>query len=158
MKTMLDATDIRLLDLLQQDASLSNKDLAERAHVSPATGLRRIRRLTEAGIIERQVAILAPDQLGSVLLVIVEITLDQQSSELQRAFESRVVADATVQQCYQVSAGADFVLVLQVRSMEEYHQTAHNLFSSDTNVRNVRAFFSVRRAKFLPQLNLSGLC
>ena len=56
----LDATDIRLLDLLQTDASLSNLTLAQRAHTSPATALRRVRRLLDSGVIERRVALLSP--------------------------------------------------------------------------------------------------
>jgi Lrp/AsnC family leucine-responsive transcriptional regulator len=56
----LDATDLRLLDLLQTDASLSNQALAERAHTSPATALRRVRRLVDDGVIERRVALLSP--------------------------------------------------------------------------------------------------
>lgn len=56
----LDATDLRLLEILQEDASLSNLELAVRAHVSPATALRRVRRLVDNGVIERRVALLDP--------------------------------------------------------------------------------------------------
>ena len=55
----LDDTDLRLLDLLQDNAGLSNQDLAAAAHVSPATALRRVRRLTDSGVIERRIALLA---------------------------------------------------------------------------------------------------
>ena len=83
----LDAVDLRVLDLLQQDASLSNQALAERAHVSPATCLRRVRRLVETGVIEKQVAILSPEKLGAGLSALVEITLDRQGAEHLDAFE-----------------------------------------------------------------------
>ena len=63
----LDPTDLRLLDLLQHDASLSNQDLAAAAHVSPATCLRRVRRLVEAGVIERRVALLSHERLGPII-------------------------------------------------------------------------------------------
>ena len=76
----LDAIDHRLLHLLQADASRSNQALAEAAHVSPATALRRVRRLVEAGVIERQIAIVAPAQVGG-LTALVEITLDRQGAE-----------------------------------------------------------------------------
>ena len=65
--SVLDETDLRLLALLQDDASQSNQALAQAAHVSPATAMRRVRRLVESGIIERQVAILSPQKLGAGL-------------------------------------------------------------------------------------------
>ena len=107
----LDATDLRLLDLLQTDASLSNQDLAARAHTSPATALRRVRRLVERGVIERRVALLSPAALGEALNAIIEITLDRQGAEHLEAFEQRAVNDAAVQQCWRVAPGPDFVLV-----------------------------------------------
>jgi DNA-binding Lrp family transcriptional regulator len=150
----LDATDLRLLDLLQSDASLSNQDLAERALTSPATALRRVRRLVDAGVIERRVALLNPQALGDALAVIVEITLDRQGAEHLDAFEARAVAEAAVQQCWRVSPGPDFVLVLQAPDMAAYHALVQRLFTQDANVRNVRAYFSVKRAKFDPRIEL----
>ena len=150
----LDATDLRLLDLLQGDASLSNQALAERALTSPATALRRVRRLVDEGLIERSVAILNPQKLGAGLTALVEITLDRQGAEHLAAFEQRAVADAAVQQCYRVSPGPDFVLVLQVADMPAYHALVQRLFTQDANVRNVKSFFSVHRAKFETRLPL----
>ena len=148
----IDEVDIRLLDQLQQDASLSNLELAERVHTSPPTCLRRVKRLREAGLIERQIAVLAGDKLAPVLghglCAIVEITLDRQATELLDAFERRVSAEAAVQQCYRVSPGPDFVLVVHVLDMPDYSALAQRLFTSDANVRNVKAFFSVKRSKF----------
>lgn len=153
----LDPTDLRVLELLQQDASLSNQELAARAHVSPATCLRRVRRLVEAGVIERRVALLSPEKLGAGLTAIVEITLDRQGAEHLAAFEQKVLAEAAVQQCYRVSPGPDFVLVLQVPDMPAYQALVLRLFTQDANVRNVKAFFSVLRSKFDPSLDLSPL-
>ena len=113
----LDATDLRVLDQLQSDASLSNDALARRVHVSPATCLRRVKRLVEAGVIERRVAILSPERLGHGLTVIAEVTLDRQGAEHVAAFEARAIAEASVQQCYRVSPGPDLVLLLHVADM-----------------------------------------
>ncbi|MDP2008366.1 MAG: Lrp/AsnC family transcriptional regulator [Rubrivivax sp.] len=150
----LDVTDLRLLDLLQTDASLSNQALAERAGTSPATALRRVRRLQEAGVIERQVALLNPGALGAGLTALVEITLDRQGAEHLDAFEARAVAETAVQQCWRVSPGPDFVLVLFVADMPAYHALVQRLFTQDANVRNVKAYFGVKRAKFDPRLTL----
>ncbi|MGN6830001.1 Lrp/AsnC family transcriptional regulator [Paucibacter sp. M5-1] len=152
----LDTTDLRVLDLLQQDASLSNQALAELAHVSPATCLRRVKRLVETGVIERRVALLSPDKLGAGLSAIVEITLDRQGAEHLAAFEQKLLAEVAVQQCYRVSPGPDFVLILQVPDMPAYHALVLRLFTQDANVRNVKTFFSVLRSKFEPRLSLPG--
>ena len=149
-----DAIDLRLLDALQADASLSNQDLAARVAVSPATCLRRVKRLADAGVIERRVAILSPEKLGAGLSAILEITLDRQGAEHLDAFEARAVQDTAVQQCGRVSPGPDFVLVVQVADMPAYHALTQRLLTQDTNVRNIKAFFSVKRAKFDTRIGL----
>jgi Lrp/AsnC family transcriptional regulator, leucine-responsive regulatory protein len=155
----LDLTDMRLLELLQRDASLSNQALAEMAHTSAPTCLRRVKRLRDAGLIARQVAILDADQLAAVqghgLTAIVEVSLDRQDTDRLDAFEACVAQDDGVQQCYRVSPGPDFVLVVCARDMPGYLALARRLFTSDANVRNVKAFFSVKRAKFETKMPLA---
>lgn len=154
----LDTIDLRLLAQLQHDAGLSNQRLAEVVGVSPATSLRRVQRLKAAGLIEREVALLQPDTLatalGHGLTALVEISLDRQGQEHLDTFEALAVAEAAVQQCYRVSPGPDFVLVLAVRDMPAYQAVAQHLFTQHANVRHVRAFFSIKRAKFAPALPL----
>ena len=155
----IDAIDLQLLGLLQRDASLSNQDLAARVHTSPPTCLRRVKRLIEAGLIERQIAILNPQlvaqAVGHGLTAIVEITMDRQDGDSLLAFEKRVATVPAVQQCYQVSPGPDFVLIVHARHMPDYQAMAQRLFTRDANVRNVKAFFSVKRSKFGAELPLS---
>ena len=146
--TPLDDIDRRLLSLLQSDASRTNQDLAAAAHVSAATCLRRVKRLVDEGYIERRVALLSADRLGPQLTAVVEVTLDRQGAEHLAAFQQRAVADDGVQQCYRVSAGPDFVLIVGVADMAAYNQLVERLFTQDANVRNVKSFFSVERAKF----------
>ena len=152
----IDVVDVQLLELLQGDSSLSNQALAKRVHVSPPTCLRRIKRLRDAGLIEREIAVLSLDNLASVLgyglSAIVEISLDRQGAEFLDAFEARLVADDAVQQCYRVSPGPDFVVLVHVADMPGYLALAQRLFTSEANVRNVKAFFSVKRAKFQPKV------
>lgn len=148
----LDAHDWRILSLLQADAGLSNQALADRVSLSPATCHRRVQRLTQAGVIEKRVAILSPTKLaawtGWGLSALVEVSLDVQTSEALDAFEARAVDEPSVQQCWRVSPGPDFVLVIQVADMPAYQEVARRLFNEDARVRNVRAFFGVKRAKF----------
>ena len=147
-----DSTDRRLLELLQQDASRSNQDLAAAAHVSPATCLRRVRRLVDAGVIERRIAVVSAERLGSGLTAISEVTLDREGAEHLAAFEQRAVREPAVQQCYRISPGPDFLLVLHVSDMAAWHALTERLYTQDANVRNVKTFFSVHRAKFDPRI------
>ena len=154
--SVLDDTDRRLLDALQRDTSASNQSLAERLDISPPTCLRRLRRLREDGWIQSEVAILDPARIGPMLTAVIEVSLDRQDAASLETFERRVAPDDAVQQCYRVSPGPDFVLIVAVRDMPGYQALAQRLFTSDANVRNVKAFFSVHRAKFAPQLPLPG--
>ncbi len=158
---ILDATDLRLLAQLQTDAALSNQALAERLHISPPTCLRRVKRLHDAGLIEREIAILSVDKLASSvghgLCAIVEITLDRQDNAALEAFEQRVAAQDAVQQCYRVSPGPDFCLVVHSANMPEYLALVQQLFTVDANVRNVKTFFSIKRSKFGARLPLPDL-
>jgi Lrp/AsnC family leucine-responsive transcriptional regulator len=145
---MMDDIDRRILNVLQVDASHTNAELAELVHVSPPTCLRRVKQLNENGVIERQVAIVSPERVGARLTAIVEITLDVQAADRMEEFERAVAFEAAVLQCYRVSPGPDFVLVVQVADMPAYHALAHRLFTTHSNVRNVKAYFSTFRSKF----------
>jgi DNA-binding Lrp family transcriptional regulator len=148
----LDEVDLRLLAQLQDDASISNQALADALRLSPATCHRRVKRLKDEGFIERQVAILSPrkmaEALGYGLSALVEVSMDVQTQEALDAFEARAVAEPAVQQCWRVSPGPDFIIVAQVADMPAYQQLAQHLFTQASQVRNVRAFFAVKRAKF----------
>jgi Lrp/AsnC family leucine-responsive transcriptional regulator len=144
----MDEIDRRILNALQVDASQTNAELAAAVHVSPPTCLRRVKQLRESGVIQRQVAIVAPEKVGPSLTALVEISLDVQAAERMAEFEALVAAEAAVLQCYRVAPGPDFVLVVQVADMPAYHALAHRLFASHANVRNVKAYFSTFRSKF----------
>jgi len=157
----LDATDLKLLSALQADASISNIALANKLQISAPTCLRRTKRLVQEGWIEKQVAILSSDKLGQLMghkvTALIEVSLDKQGEELLQAFENRAVQEAAVQQCWRVSPGPDFMLVVQVTDMPAYLAFTQRLLTQDANVRNVKAFFSVKRAKFGTQITLPAI-
>ena len=154
----LDATDLKLLSALQADASISNIALANKLQISAPTCLRRTKRLVQEGWIEKQVAILSSGKLGQFMgqrvTALIEVSLDKQGEELLQAFENRAVQEAAVQQCWRVSPGPDFLLVVQVTDMPAYLAFTQRLLTQDANVRNVKAFFSLKRAKFGTQITL----
>lgn len=155
----IDSVDIELLNSLQSNSELSNQAVAALLQISPATCLRRIKRLRDAGLIEREIALLSPDKLAATLgygiTALVEISLERQGNEQLEAFEAKVNADDTVQQCYRVSPGPDFMLVVHVADMPGYLALAQRLFTDNANVRNVKAFFSIKRSKFKPKVLLA---
>jgi Lrp/AsnC family leucine-responsive transcriptional regulator len=154
----LDTVDLQLLAILQADASISNIALADKLRISAPTCLRRTKRLQQEGWIEKQVAILSSDKLGLAMghsvTALIEVSLDKQGEELLQAFETRAVQETAVQQCWRVSPGPDFMLVVQVTDMPSYLAFTQRLLTQDANVRNVKAFFSVKRAKFGTQIPL----
>ena len=154
----LDDTDLQLLQQLQLDSSLSNQALARHLELSAPTCLRRVKRLQELGLIEKQVAILSSEHIarltGHGLQAIVEVSLDRQDSSSLLQFEHKAVAEPGVQQCWRVSPGPDFILVIATIDMPAYLALSQKLFTQDANVRNVKAFFSIKRAKFTTALPL----
>jgi DNA-binding Lrp family transcriptional regulator len=161
LSSSLDAVDLKLLALLQADASLSNLALADKLGISAPTCLRRTKRLQQEGWIEKQVAILSADKLGQFsghgVTALIEVSLDKQGEELLQAFETRAVKEAAVQQCWRVSPGPDFMLVVNVSDMPAYLAFTQRLLTQDANVRNVKAFFSVKRAKFGTEISLPNV-
>jgi len=144
----MDDIDRRILTVLQRDAAQTNSELAQAVHVSPPTCLRRVKHLTDTGVITRRVALVDPSKIGPSLTVIVEISLDVQAAERMAEFEALVATEPAVLQCYRVAPGPDFVLIVQVGDMPAYHALAHRLFAAHANVRNVKAYFSTFRSKF----------
>jgi Lrp/AsnC family transcriptional regulator, leucine-responsive regulatory protein len=155
-ESTLDLTDLQLLDLMQRDAGLSNVQMATQLHISPPTCMRRVRRLHALGLIERHVAIVRPEALaplvGHGLQALVEVTLERQNTEALDAFEATAVAHDGVQQCWRVSPGPDFMLVIACHDMPAYLALSQQLFTAHGNVRNVKTFFATKRAKFSPHL------
>lgn len=152
----LDAIDLKILDGLQKDASLSNQELAQKVFVSAPTCLRRVKRLKELGLIQSIVALLneplLAQELGHGLSAIVEITLDQQGTEHTARFAEKMKQAACISLCLRVSTGPDFVLMMHAPNMPDFLALSQNLFTQDANVRNVKTYFCIEQVKFSPRI------
>lgn len=144
----LDRTDRRILTLLQHDARLTNQRLAERVGLSPPACLKRVRRLTDAGYIARQVVLLDPQRLGPLLHIVVEVTMERDRKDLHRRFIQRAVSYPAVKQCYQVTGEVDFVLIVVVPDMDAYDCFCDEVLYADDNLRKFRTLVSRFRNKF----------
>lgn len=145
---VLDALDSALLDLLQRDATLPMRALADQVGSSPATCQRRIAQMRESGVLQRQVAIVDRQRVGRPLTVFVSIELDRQNAALLAQFEKRMAAEDDVMACYEVSGEFDFLLIVNAASMAQYHAFTREVFSSNNNVRNFRSMFAMNCSKF----------
>jgi Lrp/AsnC family leucine-responsive transcriptional regulator len=150
----LDRLDLQILDLLQKDASLPIRVLAERVHSSPATCQRRIAQLKASGVLLREVAIVDRLKVGRPITVFVLVELDKQNDALLRSFEKRVAAEDDVMACYEISGEFDFLLVVNSASMASYHAFTREVFSSPNNVRNFKSTFAMNCSKFETRVSL----
>ena len=147
MRTAMDRIDKRLLNLLQEDASRTNAELADLVGLAPSSCLRRIRRLKQSGVIDRVVAVLAPAKAGKTLKAIVTVELERHGELYMREFLGMVTSEPAVIQAYGVSGETDAVLMLRLTDMEEYDALCERLFQDRSNVARYYTMFVIRTAK-----------
>lgn len=144
----MDNLDRRILERLQHDASVTNQALADEVGLSPSACLKRVRRLRESGIIEREVALLSPEAMGPCLHIVVEVTMERDRKSLYKRFLNRVLAAPEVKQCYQVTGECDFILIVVVPDMDAYDRFCDAVLYADDNMRKFRTLLSRKRSKF----------
>lgn len=143
----MDKIDRKLLNILQQDASRTNVDMAEDVGLSPSTCLRRVQRLHKAGFIDRIVAILNPAKAGRVIKALVTVELKLHGEQHMRRFLDLASAEEAVTQAYSVTGAMDVVLMLRLRDMEEFDALCDRLFRDETNVTRFVTMMIIRTAK-----------
>ncbi len=147
MSANLDAIDKAILNLLQDDATLPLKAVAEQVHVSVATAQRRIQALIDGGVITRQVAIVDPNKVGYGLTAVVMIEMARSNNSMQHRFERLMNAQPQVMSCYEVSGDADFMLMVNAKNMNDYHQFTRSLLTYENNVRHFKSQFVMNFTK-----------
>ncbi len=147
MSHELDDIDKAILNLLQDDATLPLKTVAERVHVSIATAQRRIQMLISSEIITKQVAIVNPSKVGYGLTAVVMIEMERSNTSMQQRFERLMDAQPQVMSCYEVSGDFDFMLMVNAKNMSDYHQFTRSLLTYENNVRNFKSQFVMNFTK-----------
>ena len=143
----IDSHDIRILEALQEDGSLSNQEIADRVGLSASPCSRRIRLLHEAGIIASTVVRLSPEKLGLDLCVLIHIRMDRHTPERFDNFESIVRGYPEVQECYLITGQeADYQLKIIVPNMDEYQRFLLEKITRIEGVIGVHSSFVLRRA------------
>ena len=143
----LDLADRTLLALLQTDGRTALDRMADATGLSAATVQRRVKRLREAGVIERETAVLDPAALGWAMTFLVLVEMERERIDVLDAFRRRMRSEPQVQQCYYITGDADFALICLARDMADYEQLTRRLFFDDMNVRRFRTSVVMERTK-----------
>jgi Lrp/AsnC family leucine-responsive transcriptional regulator len=147
---VMDAFDIKILNIVQRDNRLSAEKIAERVGLSPSSVQRRLKRLRKSGIIEADVAVVSPEAAGRRLIAIVGVTLQQErplGPEMQE-FKKLMLQAPEVMQCYHVTGDSDFVLIITAKDMQEYEALTRRFFVENKSVRRFYTSIVVSRVKF----------
>ena len=150
----IDDIDKRILNLLQEDATLPLKNIAEKVHASVATCQRRIQMMTETGGITRQVVIVNPTELGFDLSAFVLIEMEKQNTALQHGFERLMNRLPNVMSCYEISGDYDFLLLVHAKNMAEYHRFTRDNLTYENNVRRFKSQFVMNFSKVGTKIQL----
>jgi DNA-binding Lrp family transcriptional regulator len=149
----LDDVDHELLGLLQRDSGRTLRQLGELVALSPSAVKRRIDRYYKHGVISRQVAVLDPNRLPTVLLAVCLVMLERESSRHHQTFRERLLAATEVQQIYDVSGDWDYVVIVACSGMAHHTEVVDRLFKDAPNVRRFTTLFvldPVRTSGALP--------
>jgi len=144
---MPDRFDIKLLALVQGNNRLTAAELAERVGLSPSACHRRLQKLRADGVIVGDAAIIAPEAIGRHIMMIVNVTLEREQSDVIRTFKQAMRDEPEVMQCYYVTGATDFVIVLTARSMEDYDRWVDRFLFSNRNVRRFETLVVMDRVK-----------
>ncbi|WP_267321935.1 Lrp/AsnC family transcriptional regulator [Aminobacter sp. MET-1] len=153
----LDAIDIRILSAIQEDASLSNAELARRIGLSASPCLARVRALEDSGIITRRVALLDPVMLGANVSVFIQVTLEKQIEALLEVFEAAMSRFPEVMECYLMTGDSDYLLRVVVRDTVALQHFIVDRLSKTRGVANIRSSFALKQVKYKTALPLEDL-
>lgn len=126
----LDKTDLRILKALQEEAKITNQDLALKIHLSPSSCLMRVRKLEQAGILESYHAVINLKKICRMVQCIVTISMKNQSRSELAEFQEYVKSIPEVLECYTVSGAFDFFLKIAAPNMERYNEITDQLLES----------------------------
>lgn len=147
MASQLDESDKAILNALQQDATMSLEGLADASDVSVPTVQRRLKRLRDTGVIDREVAIIDPQKVGQSMSFIVMVEMESERIDHLDAFRRAAKAEPQVQQCYYVTGEADFCLICTAKDIQDFETLTHRLFFDNSNIRRFRTSVVMDRTK-----------
>ena len=143
----IDATDARILTVLQKRGRISNADLSEVVNLSPSACHRRVQRLEDAGIIRDYVALLDPKKMKRQAVVFVEITLQGQTEEVLDAFEREVARIPDVLECHLMAGTADYLLKVVAEDTEDFARIHRRALARLPGVAQMHSSFALKTVR-----------
>lgn len=143
----LDRTDIRILDMLQHDARVTTKEIADKLGLTITPTAVRIRKLEDAGYIKRYVAILDKDKIGKTLIAFTSIQLREHTQTSLRNFEKTSIKFKEVMECYRLTGQFDFLLKVAIKDMQEYNAFLMERLATVPNIGSVQTYFVLSEGK-----------
>src|SRR6266566_10019378 len=147
MLAALDKTDISILQLLQHDARITTKEIADKLGKSVTPVYERIRKLEDTGYIRRYVALLDKDLIGKNLTAFTTVQLKEHSQSALRGFEKEVIKFQEVMECYHLTGQFDFLIKVAIQDMKEYNAFLMNKLATLSNVKSVQTYFVLSEGK-----------
>ncbi len=147
MLSALDETDIRILQLLQHDARITTKEIADKLGKSVTPIYERIRKLEESGYIQRYVALLNKEMVGKNLIAFTTVQLKEHSQAALRGFEREGIKFQEVMECYHLTGQFDFLLKIAINDMNEYNAFLMTKLATLPNIGVVQTFFVLSEGK-----------
>lgn len=143
----MDDKDLQILRLVQENARLTAESLSQDVGLSPPAVQKRLKKLRDTGVIEREIAVLSPGRLGREMTIIVEVLLERENRAHLEAFKRKMRAAPCVQQCYYTTGEADFLLILTVRDIKEYEEFTQTHFFDESNISRFKTAVVMDRVK-----------
>ncbi len=150
----LQSTDVDILQMLQQDASLSTGAIAERLNLSQSPCWRRINRIEQAGLIKKRVALLDRRALGMDVVVFATVSLTANGRQNLEAFEREIVRFPEVMECYTMAGIWDYMLKVVARDIAHYEDFVRNTLTTNESIRELHSHMAVTEIKNSTELPL----
>jgi Lrp/AsnC family leucine-responsive transcriptional regulator len=147
MLASLDHDDLRILQLLQHDARLTNKEIADKIGKSVSPVYERIRRLEQEGFIKQYVAVLDKRKIDKTLTAYTHVQLKDHADHMMKTFEKEVIRIPEVMECYHMTGQFDYLLKVALRDMDEYYSFIIQSIARLPNVGTLQSFFVLFEAK-----------
>ncbi|MFS8056121.1 Lrp/AsnC family transcriptional regulator [Rhizobium sp. BR 317] len=144
----MDTIDVKILIELQEDASLSNVELAQRVGLSPSPCLVRVRALETSGVIARRVTLLDPHSVGANISVFIQVTLERQAEVQLERFEAAIQTFSEVMECYLMTGDSDYMLRVVVSDVGALQHFIVEKLSKTPGVANIRSSFALKQVKY----------
>jgi len=139
----LDDTDIKILEMLQENARMTVKQMSEKLNLSTTPIFERIKKLEKSGIIDHYTAVINHEKLGKKLNAFAHISFKDHSKQLIAAFEEKILQYPEVQECHYVTGGADFIIKILVTDIEKYKEFVTEKLFDTPNIARIESFLSL---------------